>query len=239
MKFSVEGQTICIIGGSSGIGLATARLATDNGASVIIAGRSEDRLLQASRQLPSDARAVICDACSEESVKALFERVDAVDHVLTTAGEFIPDQLTTTDLATLEHTLNSRVWSSVYAVRYGVPKMRGGGSFTFMSGTAAKRPEGAAVTSASCGAVEALARSLAVQFSPIRFNSIAPGYTRTPLWTAAFGEKADEALNSMSQKVPLKRPAEADEVAHAALFLMANEYVNGTVLTIDGGSSLV
>lgn len=109
-----------------------------------------------------------------------------------------------------------------------------------MSGTAARRPlAGVSVSSASCGAVEAFARALAVDLAPIRVNTIQPGFVDTPLLDEILGPQRNEILAAAAAKLPVKRIGTADEVAEAVLFLMKNGYVTGVTLTIDGGGLLV
>lgn len=235
---NVKGQSVAIIGGSSGIGLAVARLAAESGASVAIMGRSTDRLDGARRQLPSSVMSFVGDACRPDDVARFIDSLASVDHVLTTAGTFVPDPKMEKPLDELQAVMTARFSACVNAVRAARSRLSQGGSFVFMSGTATYRPEGAPLSSAACGAVEALARSLAVDLAPVRVNCIAPGYVRTPLWDA-FGEGAGQIIKTLEEKLPLKRFGRADEVAHAVLFLMANTYMTGTTLTIDGGLRLI
>ncbi len=235
----LENKQIVVIGGSSGIGLATAWAALSEGAKVVISGRSEERLEQAARELGGDVTTVVADAKDAAQTEALFASLDRVDHIFTTAGMFADDQKLQADDALIAEILDTRTLGAIYAARYGVAKMTDGGSVTFMSGTAAWRPMNAPVSSASCAAVEALARSLAVQFAPIRFNTICPGFVRTPLLEAHFGEQANERLEQIGSGLPVGRIGRAEEVAEAVLFMMKNGYVNGLELTIDGGGRLV
>jgi NAD(P)-dependent dehydrogenase (short-subunit alcohol dehydrogenase family) len=109
-----------------------------------------------------------------------------------------------------------------------------------MSGTAARKPLiGASLATASCGAVEAFARALAVDLAPIRVNTIQPGFVETPLLDGLLGAQRDEVLAAAAARLPVKRIGRADEIADAVLFLMKNGYVTGITLTVDGGGLLV
>ncbi len=239
MNGRLEGQAILIVGGSSGIGLATAKRVIEEGGSVHIAARTTESLVKAKSLLSGDVQTYRCDASVEPDVIALFDSLPAIDHVFVTAGTFAPDDVRTTPLEELRAIHDSRLWSCVHIARHAATKIAPHGSITFMSGTAAWYPEGAALTSAACGGVQSLARSLAVSMTPVRFNSLCPGYTRTPLWQKSFGEQGDAILESLASRVPLGRVAEAEEIADAALFLMANNFVNGIELVVDGGSRLI
>jgi len=236
---SLNDKTIVILGGSSGIGLATASAALTNHADVIITGRSRDRLDAAVRELGTHVRAIALDSSDEAGTRAMFAGIDHVDHIFVSAGGVTPDKALSVDVATMRPAIDIRLWGAIYAAKYARPKMTAGGSITFMSGTAAVRPiRGAAVGSASCAAVEGLARSLAVDLAPIRVNAIRPGLIDTPLIDSFMGEDK-AAISNYTKRFPLKRMGRPEEVADAVLFLMKNEYMNGTTLVIDGAASLV
>jgi NAD(P)-dependent dehydrogenase (short-subunit alcohol dehydrogenase family) len=136
--------------------------------------------------------------------------------------------------------MDTRFWGALYAAKYGAPKMNGSGSITFMSGTAAQRPIGGmSVASASCGAVEAFARALAVDLAPIRVNTIQPGFVDTPLLDEFLGAQRAEILAAAAARLPVRRIGQPEDIADAVLFLMKNGYVTGITLTIDGGGLLV
>ncbi len=118
--------------------------------------------------------------------------------------------------------------------------MKNGGSITFMSGTSAWKPRpGGAVGSASCGAIEAFGRSLAIDLAPIRVNTIAPGFIDTPLIDALVGEHKAALLEREVARQPVKRVGTPEDIADAVLFLMKNGYVTGITLTVDGGRMLI
>ncbi len=237
---SLAHSTVVVLGGSSGIGLATARAAKAEGARVVVTGRSADRLKSARTLLGADARTVALEVADEAGTRALFQELDRVDHVFITAGVVLLDSGLAPDSASLRPALDTRFWGAFAAAKYGAAKMRGGGSITFMSGTTARRPlKGAAVATASCGAVEAFARALAVDLAPIRVNTIQPGYVYTPMLDELLGEAHDAIKADTGAHLLVKRIGRPEEIADAVLFLMKNGYVNGVTLTVDGGGLLV
>jgi NAD(P)-dependent dehydrogenase (short-subunit alcohol dehydrogenase family) len=237
---SLAHSTVVILGGSSGIGLATAKAANAEGARVVVTGRSADRLKSAQALLGAEARTVVLDVADEAGTRALFEELDRVDHVFITAGIVVLDSGLAPDRASLQPALDTRFWGAFAAAKYGAAKMRGGGSITFMSGTTARRPlKGAAVATASCGAVEAFARALAVDLAPTRVNTIRPGYVDTPMLDELLGEARNAIKAEAGAHLPVKRIGRPEEIADAVLFLMKNGYVNGITLTVDGGGLLV
>jgi NAD(P)-dependent dehydrogenase (short-subunit alcohol dehydrogenase family) len=230
----LKGANIVVMGGSSGIGLAAAKLAQHEGAAVTIAGRSLEKLAQAQRELDG-VRTVVADVTDDAAVGRVFEELDHVDHVLISAGTIVNGKIVDNDLATLRHIVDERIWGPTYVVRHARPRMTGG-SVTFTSGGLSSRPRlGAAMITAGLAAVEALAPALALELAPVRVNAVTPGLIDTPLLQAAYGANRDALVNSRAAALPGKRIGTADEVAQAIIMLMTNEYINGAVLHIDGG----
>jgi len=237
---SLAHTTVVVLGGTSGIGLATAKAAQAEGAQVLVTGRSRERLQAAEAELGSGARAVALDVADEAGTRALFEGIGRIDHVFITAGSVALDARLAPDSASLRPAMDVRFWGAFNAAKYGAAKMNAGGSITFMSGTTARRPlRGAAVATASCGAVEAFARSLAIDLAPIRVNTLQPGYVDTPMLDELLGEARVAIKQEAGARLPVGRIGQPEELADAVLFLMKNGYVTGITLTVDGGGLLV
>src|ERR1700679_1476561 len=178
---SLAHTTVVVLGGTSGIGLATAKAAQAEGAQVLVTGGSRERLQAAHAELGSGARAVALDVADEAGTRALFEGIGRIDHVFITAGSAALDARHAPDSASLRPAMDVRFWGAFNAAKYGSAKMNAGGSITFMSSRTPGGPlRGAAVAAASCGAVEAFARSLAIDLAPIRVNTLQPGYVDSP-----------------------------------------------------------
>jgi NAD(P)-dependent dehydrogenase (short-subunit alcohol dehydrogenase family) len=240
MPASLKDTTVVVIGGSSGIGLATARAALGEGAAVTITGRSGSRLRKARTELGGAVKTVQLDAADEAGTRALMESLPALDHLFVTAGTLVIDAHLEPATEALRPAMDTRFWGALYAAKYAAPSMNDGGSITFMSGTAGRRPlPGAAVASASCGAVDAFARALALDLAPVRVNTITPGYVDTPLFDDLLGDQRDTVLANAAASLPVKRIGRPEEIADAVLFLMRNGYVTGINLVVDGGGLLV
>jgi NAD(P)-dependent dehydrogenase (short-subunit alcohol dehydrogenase family) len=231
----LQGQQVVIFGGSSGIGLATARRSMKEGAKVVIAGTDREKLARAAEEL-GDVAAFGLDVMDEEAVAELFAGLGVVHHVLNTAGGVGGAVRLQGPIETLMAPVDVRLKGSVLIAKHAIPKMHDRGSVTFMSGAGKYKPfPGAATSLAAAGAVEVLAKSLASEAAPIRFNVLCPGLIDTPLLRSMFPEDADERIAAWTASFPVPRAGYADEVADAAFFLMSNGYVTGEVLVIDGG----
>lgn len=233
---SLQGESVVVIGGSSGIGLAIAGRARAEGALVTIGGRSEERLQQASRAL-GEVDVARIDISNEASVNAFFEPLTHVDHLVICAGTVGPSAVVQSSLETLRAVVEQRLWGAVYAVRATAPKMEGG-SITFTSGGIAARPRaGAALSTATLGAVESLARALALELAPTRVNCVAPGAVATPLW--GVGPAAEGRIAEHGRALPVGRVGTADELAQVYLMVMTTGYLTGEVLHVDGGGRYI
>lgn len=240
MSAALQDARVVIIGGSSGIGLATAQMALDAGAQVTIAGRDKDRLAAALDVLGGKASGVACDVSDEASVRDLFDDMDHIDHVANFGGSHINGPITELDTDAMRANVDGRFWGPVHVFKYAAPKMTDG-SITICTGAGVAKPRpGGAIVSAGCGGSEYLALGMASELAPIRVNVIRPGIVDTPLLDRlAAGAKREQIIDFMSKRVPLGRVAQPEEIADGVVFLMRNRYITGTTLTIDGGSGLV
>jgi NAD(P)-dependent dehydrogenase (short-subunit alcohol dehydrogenase family) len=238
MSSSLQDATIVVIGGSSGIGLATARLVSAAGANVTIAGRDEDRLAAALESLPDGARGVSLDVADEHAVSDLFDSFDHLDHVATLAGTHVTGALVDLDSDALRGPVDNRFWGPLYVGKYAAPKMSTG-SITLCTGAGVARPRaGNAIVTAAAGGSEFLARAMAVELAPVRVNVVRPGIVDTPLLDRLAPGDPQGVRDVMAKRVPLGRIAQPEDIADAIVFLMSNDYVTGATLTIDGGIGL-
>jgi NAD(P)-dependent dehydrogenase (short-subunit alcohol dehydrogenase family) len=241
MQQDLDGARVVILGGSSGIGLATASRAAASGATVIVGSSSAGRIEQALAVLPASAEGHVVDLRSEDAIRDLFSRLGAIDHLVYTAGERLQlAAITATDLADARRAFEIRVWGAYAAVKHAAPKLRPGGSIVLSSGSAGMRPQPTWTVAASiCGAVEALTRALAVELAPIRVNATAAGVVRSNLWGGL--PEADRAglYAAVAGSLPVGRVGEVEDVAATIVYLLTNGYSTGTVVPVDGGAALV
>lgn len=244
MPFGLAGQHVLVVGAGSGIGAATARLANQLGAHVILAGRSEASLSATQARLAVSERSTLLpsfDYLDAEAVQTAINRVEALDHVLVPAvadenakrGAFVDLPLTTM------HASFDKFWGSVNVVRAAAPRLTQRGSITLFGSISGIKPppasSGLSVMNAVHAAVIQLGRSLALELSPVRVNVLAPGAVLTNVWTA---DQRRDLTDWMTKELPVRHAGQPEDLALAAVALVANPYVTGTVQVVDGGKLL-
>jgi NAD(P)-dependent dehydrogenase (short-subunit alcohol dehydrogenase family) len=233
-------KKIIVIGGSSGIGKATAALASRSGNQVVLTSREQPRAEAVARELGPAVSGFALDVNDQAQVDAFFQHLSGIDHIYLAAGSTRLGGVTEGSLEQAMQAFHTRLLGSLRVVRAAIPKMNPGGSFVFTGGISTDRPiAGAWVSGLGTASAEQLARVLVLEFSQVRFNAVSPGYTDTPLWDSVLGPGKAGVLADVARKLPTKKLATAGQVAEAVIFLMSNPAVNGEVLHIDGGGRLV
>ena len=236
-------DTVVVIGGSSGIGLAVARRSLADGATVVIAGRSRERLEAARAELgrPGRLDAVVADIGDRAQVATLFEHAVTVRHLVVTAADLPYGPVTALTDESIMRAVRSKFLGPIYAAQHAAPRMTAGASITFTSGIAACRPApGGALAAIANGALESMVRAFALELAPIRVNAVSPGWVDTPLWDQLATPDAKQArLSQMAARLPARRLAGPADIANAVSYLLGDDFVTGTVLHAEGGQLLV
>ncbi|MEO0617855.1 MAG: SDR family oxidoreductase [Pseudomonadota bacterium] len=236
----LDGVSFLIVGGSSGMGRATARLALERGATVQIAGRSTEKLSATAELLASPRlTTAVLDMTDEDSVRAFFaaRADDSIDALLISASSAVHGAFADAKTADISGMFASKFMGPFVLAREALPKLREGGSITFFSGVLSRRPSrnGAGLAAVNA-AVEALSRALALELGPrLRVNTLAPGMTRTEAYAQMREADRETMFSSVAAKLPLERIADPQDIAEAALFLASNRFTTGHVLDVDGG----
>ena len=238
---SLKNKRVIILGGSSGLGLATAKAAAAEGANVVIVSGNQSRIDIALKELPEDSTGCVVDLSNEEQIKQFFEAAGKFDHMVYTAGENLTlHTINETDIDEARSFFNIRYWGAFAAVKYGAPNINAGGAISLISGTASLRPGAAwSVASSICGAMEGFVRAMAVELAPIRVNSVVPGVIKTNLWGSMSEADREGLFKSQAEALLLKRVGEAEDVALAFVYLMKQQFTTGQNIVIDGGAVLV
>jgi NAD(P)-dependent dehydrogenase (short-subunit alcohol dehydrogenase family) len=233
---TLSGQRVVIVGGTSGMGLATVRAAAAQGAEVIAAGRRS----VAGREHIEGVLQVEVDVAAETSVRALFDGLETLDHLFVSASPGAPGHFLKQDLAAARTFIDGKLLGSWTCARYAAPLVRPGGSITFVTGVAAVRPPGnAAMVTAAFAAIEAMSRALALELGPVRVNTIRPGYTDSEMWSGLSAAEREDLRRRVANALPAGRMGTPEDIAHAAIFLMTSRQTTGAVLEVSGGESLV
>lgn len=229
--FDLTESRVLVVGGGSGMGLATAELAAAEGAEVVIAGRSADKLKAAATRLGDHVEARLIDITDDASVEAFFAAGEVWDHVVVTAASFRAGPVKTLPMEDAYAAMQSKFWGSYRVARAAT--IAPGGSLTLVSGAAARRPApGRAMIAAAAGAVETLTVGLAAELAPVRVNCVSPGLIDTPMLRAARGVDFEAVARRATRLGRVGRPEEA---ALQILACMANPYMTGAVVSVDGG----
>jgi NAD(P)-dependent dehydrogenase (short-subunit alcohol dehydrogenase family) len=238
---SLKDQKVVVLGGTSGLGLATAQAAAQHGASLVVVSSRQQSVERATNALPAGTQGVTCDLSDESRIRELFERIGPFDHLVYTAGENMRlGMLGDTSLDDARRFFNVRYWGAFAAVQHGAPHIRPGGSIVLTTGIASVRPQkGWTVPASICGAMDGLTRALAVELAPIRVNAVSPGVVRTPLWNAMTSDQRDAMYREIAAHLPVGRVGEPEDIAQAYLYLMRERFSTGQVVVVDGGTVLV
>lgn len=230
---TLAGKKVVVIGGSSGIGLAAAELAKRAGADVVIAARSAAKLDPIAERLKMTA--IVADVTNDESVAELFKRTGPVDHVVLTAAQLRTGPFKSVAMEDVRATMEGKFWGAWRVARE--TQIRPGGSLTLVTGFLSVRPRpNSAIISAANGALESLARALALELAPVRVNAVSPGVIDTPIRAAMPEAARKEMLAKTAAALPVGRVGMAEDIAQQIVSFMNNGFATGSIVYVDGGA---
>ena len=237
MNSDLSHQTVVVVGGTSGMGFAIAKLAIACGAVVTVASRSPEKVAIAAAELGATGKTL--DTSDEASVRNFFAAAGPVDHLVVTGSSVRTGTLKDAPLADGEFTFRSKVFGPYLCAKYA--QMKPTGSITFFSGILSRRPgHNDAVLAGVNAAVEAMGRALARDLAPVRVNTVSPGMTSGTGAYLSLPEAAREGMYAaIASKLPVGRVGTAEDIAAATLMLMTNGFITGVTLDVDGGGVLV
>lgn len=234
--FTFTNQDVLVVGGSSGIGLATAKAFAAAGARVTIASRSGDRLADALKELGGDATSQVLDTGDAAAVES-FLSSRTWNHVVVSAAKTPSGPVRQLSLEDAHKAMESKFWGAYRIAR--AARIHDGGSLTIVSGFLSVRPSATSVLQGAINAaLESLVRGMALEFSPVRVNAVSPGMIRTPLWSGMEAGKREAMFAAVAEKLPAKRAGEPEDIANAILYAAATPFTTGSTITVDGGGSI-
>jgi len=238
---ALKNKKVLVLGGSSGLGLATAQAAAVEGAEIIIVSSNQQRIDTALQTLPNNSRGFSVDLADEGAIQAFFSHIGNFDHLVYTAGENISmSMLEDTEVDQGKDFFTIRFWGAFAAIKYGKKWINAGGSINLMSGNFGQRPaKGYSLGATICGAMDAFTKAMAVELAPIRVNNIAAGIIDTNLWSNLSEEERSGFFTHLENTLLLKRVGEPEDIAQAFVYLMKQTYTTGQSLIVDGGAVLV
>jgi NAD(P)-dependent dehydrogenase (short-subunit alcohol dehydrogenase family) len=226
-----------IVGGTSGIGLATAKMAIEAGHSVLAVGRDPSKFGAAQSIGATTAQ---LDASDFETTQRLFSTEGEFDHlVLCASGSAGSGQFRELDLEDLRRGFEGKFWPQVISAKAALPTLRVGGSITFVGAISSRALKpGTAGLAAINAALEAMVPILASELRPTRVNAVVPGVVDTPWWSRVPDATRKELFAHLASEVAVGRVGKPEDLASAILFLANNTFVTGTILDCDGGWKL-
>lgn len=243
-----QGKNAVVVGGTHGMGLATAKMLVEGGARVLVTGRNAANVEAAAKELGAQAHALRSDITEMADIDALAgavkERFGEADFVFVNAGIGIFEPFEAVAEATYDRYFAVNAKGAFFAAQRLAPLVRDGGAFVFTTVTPGNAAPGLAVYSATKAAVRVFAKTMAAELlgRRIRVNTVAPGFIDTPtLGVADASPEERAALEKIGDETtPMKRHGKAEEVARAVLFLAFEAtYTTGAELPVDGGLSQV
>jgi NAD(P)-dependent dehydrogenase (short-subunit alcohol dehydrogenase family) len=230
---TLAGRHVVVIGGTSGIGRSIAEHAAAAGARVTVAARNPG---PAGDSRPAGVQAEQVDLTSTASIEALFERVGGFDHLVLSAGQGAIGTVRELSSAQARTSMDIKFWGYYDAVRAAADRIAKDGSIILLGGgSSRKHAPGRPMLAAVNAALEAFGKANAIDLAPVRVNVIAPGVVDSPAYARLPVEVRQGMLGGYAASVPVGRVGLPEDVASAAMFLMTNTNVTGTVIDVDGG----
>lgn len=234
---SLNGQKVLVVGGSSGIGFGVADAALKAGASVTIASRSREKVDAAVARLGTAAKGRVLDTTDEANIESFFTDGKVFDHVVVTAARTKVAAVRELPLAEAYQSMNSKFWGAYRIARAAT--VTDGGSLTFVSGFLSIRPKkGAAIQSAINAALEGLTRGLALELAPVRVNCVSPGLVMTEMYDGLDADARKAMFDGAAARLPAGLVGTPAHIAVQVLAFIANPYITGSTVYVDGGGAI-
>ncbi|MEU5387200.1 SDR family oxidoreductase [Kitasatospora cineracea] len=232
-------RTALVVGGTSGIGLETARQLRARGAAVHVAGRSKERL-EALAVSDPELIGHRADGGDRGQIAEVLSTIGTLDWlVVSLSGAEGAGPFAELDLDALRGAFEAKFWGQLTTVQAALPHLSEDGSITLVTAISARTGmPGTAGLAAVNGALEAMIRPLARELAPRRINAVSPGLVDTPWWDGLPQDARDAYFAQAAAQLPTRRIASPADVAEAVVLAATNRNLTGTVLESDGGLHL-
>ena len=250
----LRGSRVLIFGGTSGIGYGAAEACLESGATVILSSSKQERidsaissLLKSYPSAESRLSGYACDLSDgktiDGNIKAVFDKVGEVNHVISSAGDSIKTTpLAESTLESLQQTGMVRFFGAMLITKHAVSHMpkSASSSITFTSGAVAEKPmPGWGIMSAFGLGLYGLTKGMAFDMRPIRVNCVSPGAVDTPMWSGMPKEMLEHMKEQFATRMLTGTVGKTEDVAEAYLYLLKDENCSGVVISTNGGSPLM
>ncbi len=229
---NVNGKKAVVFGGTSGIGLATARRLTDAGATVVAISRDPSKAGDPGPGITLEQ----CDVRDRQALQTLFEKLAPFDILISaaTGGERAVGPFLEMDMDGYQRSFD-KLWGYANVVRFGTRYLPEDGCIVLVSGTPARRTKPGQIAIGSVGgAVEAFVRGVAPELAPRRINVVSPGLIDTPM-VSLEGAEREAHYKKLTAGHLIPRAGTADEVAQGIMLVVTNDFMTGTTVDVDGG----
>lgn len=237
---SLKGRKIFIVGAGSGMGAALATMAVARGAKVALAGRKQDKLDKVAAELGDSVLGTYAlDISDAKQVDVALAEQAPYDHIVSTAADLVFKPFLELSDMEIQSMVASKLYGPINLARSADKHLTNSGSVLFYSGLAAYRQGvGSSIVGVVNIALESLVANLAIEMKPKRFNVISPGVVDSATWDMLNNEDKAALFNDVAQSLPVGRVGQTKDLSHAALAILENGFINGTVVNVDGGGRI-
>ncbi|MET9489415.1 SDR family oxidoreductase [Nocardia sp. NPDC006630] len=233
-------QRVVVMGGSSGIGEATATAFAAGNAEVVITGRTQDRIDAALARIGGKSTGFRMDATDQADIEAFFAQSGPIDHlVIAVSGAAGSGPFAELNLDDLAAGFDQKFWAQVRILKAALPHLNPTGSVTLITaGSSRAAFPGTVGLAAINGALDAMVPPLAVELAPVRVNAVSPGVIDTPWWDRVPAAQRQALFDGMVATTPVGRVGRPEDIARAVHMLATNGFITGVVLDANGGTNL-
>jgi NAD(P)-dependent dehydrogenase (short-subunit alcohol dehydrogenase family) len=236
----LQGKTIAVIGASQGIGFETSKLLAQKGAKVFMASRTKEKIEKAVKSIGHNTIAKILDFTDETAVKLFFDDIGKIDHLVCVGtSNSAWGKITEMETSQIRKAFDTKFFGYYFSAKHAIPVLSKNGSIVFVIAASARKAlPGTSGLAAVNGAILAMGKTMATEVGTIRVNLVSPGVIDTPYHDRLNPEQKQMFFKQMGERLPVGRIGRPNEIAHAIIMLLENDFITGAVLDIDGGGSL-